>query len=38
VPAKFRERSTGREVAGLVVDAEGNAIDATDLELVRGPG
>ncbi len=39
VPAKFRERSTGREVAGLVaVDADGQPIDATDLEIVAGPG
>lgn len=39
VPAKFRERSTGREVARLVaVDAEGNALDASDLEPTPGPG
>lgn len=39
VPAKFRERSTGREVAGLVaVDAEGRPLDARELELVPGPG
>ncbi len=39
VPAKFRERSTGREVAGLVaVDADGHALDASDLEIVAGPG
>ena len=39
VPAKFRERSTGREVAGLVaVDADGRALDASDLELAPGPG
>lgn len=39
VPAKFRERRTGREVAGLVaVDAEGNALDASALELAPGPG
>lgn len=39
VPAKFRERSTGREVAGLVaVDAEGRRLDASDLEIVPGPG
>jgi len=39
VPAKFRERSTGREVARLVaVDADGNALDASDLEVAPGPG
>ena len=39
VPVKFRERSTGREVAGLVaVDAEGNVLDATDLAPSPGPG
>ena len=38
-PAVFRERSTGREVAGLVaVDADGNALDASELELAPGPG
>ncbi len=37
VPPKFRERSSGREVARLVVvDTEGNLLDASDLEL--GPG
>jgi len=39
VPAKFRERSTGREVAGLVaVDADGNILEASDLVVVPGPG
>jgi DNA-binding HxlR family transcriptional regulator len=39
VPAKFRERSTGREVARLIaVDADGNPIDASDLEVAPGPG
>ncbi len=38
-PAVFRERRTGRQVAGLVaVDAAGNALDATDLEIAPGPG
>ena len=39
VPAVFRERRTGRQVAGLVaVDADGNALDASDLEIAPGPG
>ena len=39
VPAKFRERSTGREVAGLVaVDADGVPVDASELEWSPGPG
>ena len=39
VPAKFKERSTGREVARLIaVDADGEPIDASDLEVAPGPG
>jgi DNA-binding HxlR family transcriptional regulator len=39
VPVKFRERSTGREVARLVaVDAAGKTLDAGDLEPTPGPG
>jgi DNA-binding HxlR family transcriptional regulator len=39
VPLKFRERGTGREVAGLVaVDADGVPVEAGDLEWAAGPG
>jgi hypothetical protein len=39
VPLKFRERGTGREIAGLVaVDSEGVPVDAADLEWSAGPG
>jgi len=39
VPAKFRERETGREVAGLIaVDADGVPVDASQLEWAPGPG
>ncbi|MCP5059809.1 MAG: helix-turn-helix transcriptional regulator [bacterium] len=39
VPAKFRERGTGREVAGLIaVDAKGVPLDASKLTAVPGPG
>jgi DNA-binding HxlR family transcriptional regulator len=39
VPAVFRERGSGREVAGLVaVDADGVPVNATDLEWAPGPG
>jgi DNA-binding HxlR family transcriptional regulator len=39
VPVKFRERRTGRDVAGLIaVDRDGVPVDASDLESARGPG
>lgn len=39
VPVKFRDRTTGRAVAGLVaVDADGVPVDASKLEWTRGPG
>lgn len=39
VPAVFRERGTGREVAGLIaVDAEGAPVEASELEWAPGPG
>ncbi len=39
VPAKFRERTTGREVAGLIaVDVDGVPVDASTLEWAPGPG
>lgn len=39
IPLKFRERGSGREVAGLVaVDADGVVVDAAELEWAAGPG
>jgi DNA-binding HxlR family transcriptional regulator len=39
VPAMFRERGTGREVAGLVaVDPDGVPVKASELEWAPGPG
>ncbi len=39
VPLRFRERGTGREVAGLIaVDANGVPVEASDLEWAPGPG
>ncbi len=39
VPALMRERDTGREVAALLaVAADGEPVDASQLEWVKGPG
>jgi DNA-binding HxlR family transcriptional regulator len=39
VPAVFRERGRGREVAGLIaVDADGVPVQASELEWAPGPG